>query len=1336
LTIADLVMPWFVFIIGTSIMLAFSSMRRKGVTRLQLFRKLSWRTVVLMLIGFCFINYSPRDGLLALSWLRIPGVLQRLAFTYFILSLMQMLSPYREIPQSQVSWWSPVQDVILYWPEWIFILFLETMWLCVTFLLPVPNCPTGYLGAGGIGDNGLYPNCTGGAAAYIDRWLLGHNIYWHPTCKAMYHTTQPFDPEGVLGTINSIVMGFIGMQAGKIFLFYRKLNKKIIIRFIIWAVILGILAAILSKCTRDSGFIPVNKNLWSLSYVAFMGSMSFVLLGLMYFVVDIKGWWGGQPFIYPGSWGLYFPQPTYTEIIYIGQAAGTPVLQVHSMQDRASEQPNFCLYWKKLQKPVPYASWFYIDPATGVIYMNKTLDWTDFESLSNNWPAQTRKLALKVTASPMQCAQFPNVEISLTFFNTTAPACGRITPVKLCFPDKDASPFIKENRMPGSLRQLRSFTYANLCPNYTISYEVETETPGPFVVNDTTSNLVVTAPLDREEKEAYRLIIKCLVHTEETLHTVLTPLHINIYDEDDNPPYVNGTDTEDVLIEFSRSKGAAFGNLLVYDRDTTSIYMREESQNKYVWTLLTNDSWIKDTFTIQQYFSEEKPIFGNVRGTVYKYKLLLNRNILVDEQRSFQLDFLVNDTTFRGPEGTLMLHFNVTILPVPISFSNTSYTFGLSRKSMAYSKIDSVCVDNCLKFNGIEIAYHLELGDKNISADIQSCYTAVDVARDLEDMSGVLYVNDTEPLHRPECQELHYVLVANELHKKFQTKTTVFISFEGEADPLMTEGQRVLACAVKRQRGECETFRGLGTPSGRCQWRQSTEKGVISEKYSTCSPDLRTCPDGYCDVIESKNISICPQDCTREPIIGGHERGLMLGIKAGHGTCYCYSEKCFCEQDDMEEAICDDMCKTVIATAVLLSFIVSILLSSYFIHRYHKSTPKPPIASAEMTFRRPAQSYPISYSANNVRRGSLDSMENQVAIDTFKIPEDPKWEFPRKNLVLGKTLGEGEFGKVVKATAFRLKGKAGYTTVAVKMLKENASHSELRDLLSEFTLLKQVNHPHVIKMYGACSQDGPLYLIVEYAKYGSLRNFLRESRKVGPSYMGNDANRNSSYLENPDERALTMGDLISFAWQISRGMQYLAEMKLVHRDLAARNVLVAEGRKMKISDFGLSRDVYEEDSYVKRSKGRIPVKWMAIESLFDHIYTTQSDVWSFGVLLWEIVTLGGNPYPGIAPERLFNLLKTGYRMEKPENCTEEMYSLMLRCWKQEPDKRPTFSEISKELEKMMVKSRDYLDLAASTPADALLYDDTLSEEDTPLVDCNNAPLPRTLPSTWIENKLY
>uniref|UniRef100_A0ABI7WEN0 Receptor protein-tyrosine kinase n=1 Tax=Felis catus TaxID=9685 RepID=A0ABI7WEN0_FELCA len=643
-------------------------------------------------------------------------------------------------------------------------------------------------------------------------------------------------------------------------------------------------------------------------------------------------------------------------------------------------------------------------------------------------------------------------------------------------------------------------------------------------------------------------------------------------------------------------------------------------------------------------------------------------------------------------------------------------------------EIGKVCVENCQEFSGIHVQYRLQLSSTNCSV--------LGVVTSAEDTSGNLFVNDTEALQRPDCSQLRYTVVAADRPTRKQTQALLVVTVEGTY--VAEEPGCPLSCAVSKRRPECEECGGLGSLTGRCEWRQGDGKG-ITRNFSTCSPSIKTCPDGHCDAVESRNVNICPQDCLRGgSIIGGHEPGERWGIKAGFGICNCFPEekKCFCEPEDSQEPLCDELCRTVIAAAVLFSFVVSMLLSTFCIHRYHKNAHKPPIASAEMTFRRPAQAFPVSYSSSGARRPSMDSMENQVSVDAFKIPEDPKWEFPRKNLVLGKTLGEGEFGKVVKATAFRLKGKAGYTTVAVKMLKENASPSELRDLLSEFNLLKQVNHPHVIKLYGACSQDGPLFLIVEYAKYGSLRGFLRESRKAGPGYVGSGGSRSSSYLDNPEERALTMGDLISFAWQISRGMRYLAEMKLVHRDLAARNVLVAEGRKMKISDFGLSRDVYEEDSYVKRSKGRIPVKWMAIESLFDHIYTTQSDVWSFGVLLWEIVTLGGNPYPGIPPERLFNLLKTGYRMERPDNCSEEMYGLMLQCWKQEPDKRPVFADISKDLEKMMVKNRDYLDLAASTPSDSLLYDDGLSEEETPLVDCNNAPLPRALPSTWIENKLY
>ncbi|XP_031140076.1 heparan-alpha-glucosaminide N-acetyltransferase isoform X2 [Sander lucioperca] len=297
LTVGDLVMPWFVFIIGTSVVLAFRSMQRRGVSRQQLLRKITWRTVVLLMLGFCFINYSPRDG-------------------------AHFLGPERNPTESE-SLVEPgpgcgplLATVADYHPAGDSVALHHFAHACTQ--LPNVNPSIGYLGAGGIGDNGLYPNCTGGAAGYIDRWMFGDNMYRYPTCKEIYRTTQPFDPEGVLGTINSIAMGFLGMQAGKIIIFYRGANVRILCRFLVWAVILGISAAILSKCTRDEGFIPVNKNLWSLSYVMCTGCFSFLLLGGMYFVTDIKGWWGGQPFIYPGMnsifvyvghslLGFYFP---------------------------------------------------------------------------------------------------------------------------------------------------------------------------------------------------------------------------------------------------------------------------------------------------------------------------------------------------------------------------------------------------------------------------------------------------------------------------------------------------------------------------------------------------------------------------------------------------------------------------------------------------------------------------------------------------------------------------------------------------------------------------------------------------------------------------------------------------------------------------------------------------------------------------------------------------------------------------------------------------------------------------------------------------------------------
>ncbi|XP_041840008.1 heparan-alpha-glucosaminide N-acetyltransferase isoform X2 [Melanotaenia boesemani] len=302
LTVADLVFPWFVFIMGTSIALSINSLLRAGLSRRSLLRKVVWRSMQLFLIGVFVINPNYCQGALSWNTLRIPGVLQRLAWSYLVVASLDLLVARGNLDIfTTEAWWSTALDILLYWPAWLCVLLLETIWLFLTFLLPVPDCPTGYLGPGGIGDMGLYPKCTGGAAALIDRWLLGTNhIYQSPSSRVVYATYVPYDPEGVLGSINSVLMAFLGLQAGKIILHYRDLPTSIISRFLLWGLFLGIISAVLTKCSTDQGFIPVNKNLWSLSYVTTLACFAFVLLVLVYYTVDVKKWWSGAPFYYPG----------------------------------------------------------------------------------------------------------------------------------------------------------------------------------------------------------------------------------------------------------------------------------------------------------------------------------------------------------------------------------------------------------------------------------------------------------------------------------------------------------------------------------------------------------------------------------------------------------------------------------------------------------------------------------------------------------------------------------------------------------------------------------------------------------------------------------------------------------------------------------------------------------------------------------------------------------------------------------------------------------------------------------------------------------------------------
>uniref|UniRef100_A0A8C9TEL1 receptor protein-tyrosine kinase n=1 Tax=Scleropages formosus TaxID=113540 RepID=A0A8C9TEL1_SCLFO len=363
-------------------------------------------------------------------------------------------------------------------------------------------------------------------------------------------------------------------------------------------------------------------------------------------------------------------------------------------------------------------------------------------------------------------------------------------------------------------------------------------------------------------------------------------------------------------------------------------------------------------------------------------------------------------------------------------------------------------------------------------------------------------------------------------------------------------------------------------------------------------------------------------------------------------------------------------------------------------------------------------------SSADIQRGYLsiimDPDEMPLDEQCDRLPYDSsKWEFPRDRLRLGKTLGHGAFGKVVEASAFGIDKLSTCKTVAVKMLKGGATANECKALMSELKILIHIGHHlNVVNLLGACTKPGgPLMVIVEYCKYGNLSNYLRSKRgdfivyKVSllaastcslrgsfelikrrlesVASTGSSASsgfiEDKSYCDSEEEeegniQVLTMEDLISYSFQVAKGMEFLASRKCIHRDLAARNILLSENNVVKICDFGLARDIYKDPDYVRKGEARLPLKWMAPEAIFDKIYTTQSDVWSFGVLMWEIFSLGASPYPGLQIDEDFcRRLKEGTRMRAPEYASSEIYQTMLDCWHGEPEMRPTFTDLVERL---------------------------------------------------------
>ncbi|KAI5946531.1 Tyrosine-protein kinase Fer [Manis javanica] len=265
------------------------------------------------------------------------------------------------------------------------------------------------------------------------------------------------------------------------------------------------------------------------------------------------------------------------------------------------------------------------------------------------------------------------------------------------------------------------------------------------------------------------------------------------------------------------------------------------------------------------------------------------------------------------------------------------------------------------------------------------------------------------------------------------------------------------------------------------------------------------------------------------------------------------------------------------------------------------------------------------------------------------IPKDKKWILNHEDVTLGELLGKGNFGEVYKGI---LKDK---TAVAVKTCKEDLPQELKIKFLQEAKILKQYDHPNIVKLIGVCTQRQPIYIIMELIPGGDFLSFLRKKK---------------------DD--IKLKQLVKFSLDAASGMSYLESKNCIHRDLAARNCLVGENNILKISDFGMSR---QEDGGVYSSSGlkQIPIKWTAPEALNYGRYSSESDVWSFGILLWETFSLGVCPYPGMTNQQAREQVERGYRMSAPQHCPEDIFKIMMKCWDYKPENRPKFSELQKEL---------------------------------------------------------
>lgn len=354
LYVADLVFPWFLWIMGVCIPMSIRSHAKRATPKLTILWQVGVRSVKLFLLGFVL---NTLWDWIDLEKLRVPGVLQRFAICYFVVAMLGMMFAVAEDKPSTSPILAKIQDITSLLPHWLIMSVVVLTYLLVVYLVPAPGCQAGYAGPGGLHDWSKdlnHTGCIGGITGYIDKiFFTVPHIYGNPTAKSVYQSGA-FDPEGILGSLMSIFQVFLGYQAGQTLQIYSG-HKDRLARFLSWGAATGILGTILCGASQNDGWIPLNKNLWSLSFVLITTSLAFFLLAALYFVIDMQLWWKGQPFVYAGMNSI---------LLYCGHSVGHSLFPWHfragPMKTHAAKLPealwgatlwviiSFILYRKKV----------------------------------------------------------------------------------------------------------------------------------------------------------------------------------------------------------------------------------------------------------------------------------------------------------------------------------------------------------------------------------------------------------------------------------------------------------------------------------------------------------------------------------------------------------------------------------------------------------------------------------------------------------------------------------------------------------------------------------------------------------------------------------------------------------------------------------------------------------------------------------------------------------------------------------------------------------------------------------------------------------------------------